>query len=302
MEEKKQTTPWNKLTRFILTYKFFNRLTCYSVCQTGTFPAYSRLNSSTLSFCNIAYIYFFIFTFLVSSFSLELNRVRTHTLHVHTRAYTFMMMAATAARIWAHSIVVYMYICWNQIKIMPLFKFWCISHRLPTPHSLCSLQPESAHYFTLSASCLSAYTQCHAAYRYSTSGVCICELTFHMCIIGVIPGEIKYMSRRNMHILPAKNGVWERGKRIQACWLCGTRGGAAGWSDVKTSYMSKRAFSGDAKKFCVVNSFVSRCLYTITATTIKTYLFISCHIIRWHTRNCSFIVVKTSKQFAHIHI
>lgn len=110
-------------------------------------------------------------------------------------------------------------------------------------------------------------------------------MSLHMCINGVIPREIKCMSRRNMHILPPK----------KLCLLCQKRGRVEDGKsrkrmgmkveDTKTSYMLKRAFSGEVVEniLCCeyTHTYFLFCLVAFCATIIKTYL--SYHIISYHS-------------------
>lgn len=147
---------------------------------------------------------------------------------------TFMMMVVTHIT--------------HQIKIMPLFKIWCISRISFYPFYFWILPKLSFIQFSHPLA-LRAHLMSYSAYSCGISvrmWECVRADIPHMCINGVIPREIKCMSRRNMHILPQKNSIycvsreggrewewgWKWGIQKQAIWVC--------------VCMLKRAFSGEA--------------------------------------------------------
>lgn len=113
------------------------------------------------------------------------------------------------------------------------------------------------------------------------------------------------MSRRNMHILPKKTRFIvsrEKGRGRKRGRERDNRNGSGGYKNKLYTYIriETSILWGGSRKYCVVNTLFF-CLVAFCATIIKTYL--SHHIISyhsmWHTQNCSFIVVKTTKQFVH---
>lgn len=117
---------------------------------------------------------------------------------------TFMMMVVTHIT--------------HQIKIMPLFKIWCISRISFYPFYFWILPKLSFIQFSHPLA-LRAHLMSYSAYSCGISvrmWECVRADIPHMCINGVIPREIKCMSRRNMHILPQKKTLFivcqERGE------------------------------------------------------------------------------------------
>lgn len=171
----------------------------------------------------------------------------------------------------------------HQIKIMPLFKIWCISRISFYPFYFWILPKLSFIQFSHPLA-LRAHLMSYSAYSCGISvrmWECVRADIPHMCINGVIPREIKCMSRRNMHILPQK----------KLYLLCVKRGGKRmrmEVGDTKTSYMSMCVYVetsilwGGSRKYCVVNTLFSVSLPFAPPSSKLSSRITSRHITSYH--------------------
>lgn len=141
--------------------------------------------------------------------------------------------------------------------------------------------------------------------------VCVCERAdiSHMCINGVIPREIKCMSRRNMHILPPKKTLSivseETGEEENE-----NENGSGGHKNkpymlhVETSILW-----GGSRKYCVVNTLFSVSLpfappssklLALISHHVTSHHTISFHMIRWQTHKIVVsLLSETTKPFVY---